>query len=234
MYAPLVLTLVYRNRLFIRCLTQSYFIRAPVVPITANGTTTGTPSSSKATSHTGAIAGGIAGGVVALVLVVGTIAFVRRRRARRQDDFRKSAVSSFSNTALEAHPQLTVTPFNPTLAGAARLEVGSQIWTASDGPSPTSEPAQGAASVPVGLSSKELARLRSAAMNSPPTHARSSSSGSQPTYTPTIDVTEGSTVAPTPVTLRLQTEVESLRREMQELRAERFEAPPSYGDGGGV
>ena len=41
---------------------------------------------------------------------------------------------------------------------------------------------------------------------------------------------------PTLETRRLQTEVESLRREMQQLRvrAERFEAPPSYGDGGGV
>jgi hypothetical protein len=172
-----------------------------------------------------------------LILVVGSIVFVRRRRTRGQDDFRKSDGSSFSGTDFEARPQMTVTPFNPTLAGAAPLEVGSQIWSPSDGPSSTSEPplpsAQSVAPVPVGLSSKELALLRSTAMLSPPTHARSSSSGSQPTYPPTIGATE-STVAPTPVPWRLQTEVESLRREMQELRAERFEAPPSYGDGGGV
>ena len=207
-------------------------LRAPVVQITANATTTS--PSSKATSHTGAIAGGIAGGVAALILVVGTIAFVRRRR--RQDDFRKSAGSSFSGTVIEG--QMTVTPFNPTLTDAVTLQAGSQIWTASDGPSSTSEPllppARSATPIPVGLNSKELARLRSAAMFSLPTHAPSSSSGSQPTYPPPISATEGSTVTPIPETQRLQTEVESLRREMQELRAERFEAPPSYGDGGGV
>ena len=40
----------------------------------------------------------------------------------------------------------------------------------------------------------------------------------------------------TPETRRLQTEVESLRHEMQQLwiGTEAFEAPPSYGDGGGV
>ena len=132
---------------------------------------------------------------------------------------------------------MTVTPFDPTLVGEAPPEVGSQIWTASNGPSSVSEPpftpTQSAVPVPVGLSSKQLAQLRTAAMLSPPTHARSSSSGSQPTYPPTISVTDSSTT-PTPDTRRLQTEVESLRREMQELRAERFEAPPSYGEGGGI
>ena len=140
-------------------------------------------------------------------------------------------------TAIEEPPRITVTPFNPTLDGAALLE-GSQLWTASDGPSSTSElplsPAQSAAPVPVGLSSKELALLRSTPMLSLPTHALSYSTGSQSTYPPTISATEGSTLPPTPDTQRLQTEVELLRREMQDLRAERFEAPPSYGEGGGV
>ncbi|KAI9459211.1 hypothetical protein BJY52DRAFT_387895 [Lactarius psammicola] len=220
MYAPLALT-------------------ARVVQITANATTTTTssssPSPSKVTSHTGAIAGGVAGGAVVLTLLVGTIAFVRRRR--RQDDFRKSARTSSSGAAVEARPQMTVTPFNPTLAGARSQEDWQQQWssgpvgTASDGPSSTSElplpSSQSTAPVPVGLTSKELARLRSAV--TPP-----SSSGSQPTDPPIIGITEGNTATPPPETQRLQTEMESLRREMQELRAERFEAPPSYGAGGGL
>ena len=94
-------------------------------------------------------------------------------------------------------------------------------------------PAHYAAPVPVGLSSKELALLRSAAMLSPPTSPQTSSSGLQPIYP---SATEGITLAPTPEDQRLpwQTGVESLQREIQELRAERFEAPLSYGQGGGV
>ncbi|KAI9433017.1 hypothetical protein H4582DRAFT_2188442 [Lactarius indigo] len=218
MYAPLALT-------------------APVVQITINGTEE-SPSSAKATSHTGAIAGGVAGGVGALILVVGAIVFVWRRR--RQDNFRSSAGSSFSGAAMEVGSQMKVTPFTPTLVGVAQPEAGSQGGTASDGPASSSEPllplSQNVAPVPVGLSSKELARLRSTAMRSPPTHTWSSPSGSQTSYPPTtISTTErSSTETPPPETRRLQTEMEFLRREVQELRAERFEAPPSYGTGGGV
>ncbi|KAH8997962.1 hypothetical protein EDB92DRAFT_2111814 [Lactarius akahatsu] len=213
MYAPLALT-------------------APVVQITINGTVS---SSSSSTSHTGAIAGGVAGGVVALILVVGAIAFVRRRR--RQDIFRGS---SFSGAAMEAGSQIKVTPFAPTLTGVAPLEAGSQSGLANDGLTSSSEPLlplpQSVAPVPVGLSSKELARMRSTAMRSPPTHTWSSPSGSQPSNPPTTISTaeRSSTTTPPPETRRLQTEMESLRREVQELRAERFEAPPSYGAGGGV
>ncbi|KAH9063194.1 hypothetical protein EDB87DRAFT_1604477 [Lactarius vividus] len=209
MYAPLALT-------------------APVFQIIVNATT-----SSKATSHTGAIAGGVTGGVVALILVVGAIAFVRRQL--RQDNFRKSAGTSFSGTAMLAGSPMTVTPFDPALAGTALLEAGSQSGTTRDGPSSLLPPSQSAASVPVGLTSKELAQLRSATTRSPLTthwHARTSSNGSQPTLV--VGTSEGRTSTPTPETWRLQSEVESLRREMQELRAERFEAPPSYGIGEGA
>ncbi|KAH9021641.1 hypothetical protein EDB84DRAFT_1580790 [Lactarius hengduanensis] len=214
MYAPLALT-------------------APVVQITINGTVSS--SSSTSTSHTGAIAGGVTGGVVALILVVGAIAFVRRRR--RQDNFHGS---SFSGAAMEAGSQMRVTPFAPTLAGVALLETGSQSGTTSDGLTPSSEPLlplpQSVAPAPVGLSSKELARLRSTAMRSPPTHTGSSPSGSQPSNPPTTISTaeRSSTTTPPLETRRLQTEMETLRREVEELRAERFEAPPSYGTGGGV
>ncbi|KAF8273676.1 hypothetical protein EI94DRAFT_1167505 [Lactarius quietus] len=212
MYAPLALT-------------------APVVQITANSK----PTSSSKASQTGAIAGGVVGGVAALILVAGTIAFIRRRH--RQGELRKSAGSSLTGKANGPNPQMTVTPFNTTLA--APLEAG----TTSDGLFSTSEPtllpSQGTVPVPVGLTGKELARLRSESvpMLSPPSHTQSSPSRSQPSYPPTISTTDRNTVTPTPdTTQRLQTEVETLRREMQQLRAERFEPPPSYppsyGDGG--
>ncbi|KAH9063198.1 hypothetical protein EDB87DRAFT_1681625 [Lactarius vividus] len=212
-------------------------VTAPVIHITAN-TTTSTATTSKATLHTGAIAGGVAGGLAGLILVVGAIALIRRRQ--RQDTFGKSPRTSFSGSLMNVGPHMTVTPFIPTHAGAEPLEAGSQFGTSSDGPSSMSAsplpPLQGVALIPVGLTSKELARMRSAAIRSPLAgHARTSSSGSQPAYPSTISTTErSSTATPTPETRRLQSEVEILRREMQELRAERFEAPPSYGDGGGV
>jgi hypothetical protein len=230
-------------------------LAAPVVQITVNATSPSpspSPSlaSSKATSYTGAIAGGIAGGVAALILLVGTIAFVRRRR--RQDDPRKLEGESFSGTAID---QMAVTPFNPARARTTPVETGSPAWTTSDGlfssSEPTLSPSQIAAPTPVGLTDKELARLRSTPTlsplshappshappsHAPPSHAPSSSSGSQPTSRRTVSTTDQATVTPTPETRRLQTEVESLRREMQQLRvrAERFEAPPSYGHGGDV
>ena len=232
MYAPLALTFVYSIRLFIRCLI-CYFFRAPVVPIQVNATTRTTPSQ----SHTGAIAGGIAGGVAALILLVGATTFVRRRR--RPDDSRKSARSPFLGAAFEEFPQMTVTPFNPTHDGGPP-EVGSQIRTMNDGPSTTEHPpllpAHRAAPVPVGMGSKELARLRSAAMLSPPTSSQTSSSGFQPIHPPAVSATEGITLTPTPEDQRppWQTAVESLQREVQGLRAEIFEPPPSYGQGGGI
>jgi hypothetical protein len=194
---------------------------------------------------------------VALILVVGVIAFVRRRRG--QHDFRRSAGSSFTGVALEPlhGPQMAVTPFNTntTLTVSTTQEAGSPVYTTSDELFSTSEPtippSQNTASIPVGLSSKELAQLRSAPMPSapmpsapmpsapmpsPPTHPHSTSSVSpQSTSPPTISITDGrlSTATPTSDTRRLVSEVESLRREMQQLlaHAERFEAPPSYGDG---
>ncbi|KAH9000741.1 hypothetical protein EDB86DRAFT_3075191 [Lactarius hatsudake] len=212
-------------------------VTAPVAQITVNPTTS-TATTSKAASHTGAIAGGVAGGFAGLILVAAAIALIRRRR--RQDNFGNSPRTSFSGSLMNVGPHMTVTPFIPTLAGAAPLDAGSQFGTKSDGPSSTSEsplpPLQGVAPILVGLTSKELARMRSAADRFPLAgHARTSSNGSQPVYPSTISTTErSSTATPTPETRRLQSEVKILRREMQELRAERFEAPPSYGEGAGL
>jgi hypothetical protein len=166
-----------------------------------------------------------------LIVVVGVIAFVSRRR--RQDE----AETFISSTAVEPRPQMAVTPFDTTLAGATPRETGHPVWTMSNGLFSKSDPTlsrlQNAASTPVGLTDKELARLRSAPMLSPPTHPHSSSSGSQPASPPIISTTDQSGATPTPNTRILQTEMETLRREMQPLlaHAERFEAPPSYGDG---
>jgi len=86
-------------------------------------------------------------------------------------------------------------------------------------------PSSRALPLPVGLSGKELARLRNESSHSQLTDALSS--GLLLTATTELGAATSSSEA-----RRLQSEVESLRREMQQLRAERFEAPPGYEDEG--
>ena len=89
--------------------------------------------------------------------------------------------------------------------------------------------------VPAGLSSKEMARLRAEALaggSSRQSHNGSSSNLSHPEFTssPENVVTESGEATSSLDTRRLHSEVESLRREMERLRAEGviIEAPPSY------
>ena len=85
-------------------------------------------------------------------------------------------------------------------------------------------------SIPVGLSGKELAQLRTNASRSETTDRRPSDYSSPPT-------TDGDALggvaaenAPSPDARRLWSEVDLLRHEVQQLRAERSEpeAPPTY------
>ena len=80
MYAPLALTFVVLQATFCVSLQLTFFVRAPVLQVTANLTTT-SGSSSKA--HTGAIIGGAIGGVVGL-FAIGAFAFLLRRRQRQR------------------------------------------------------------------------------------------------------------------------------------------------------
>src|SRR6266702_5428383 len=215
----------------------------------STSTTTTTGTSSMAISHTSFVAGGIIGGAAAVILVIGAIAFVRRRR--RQDHMRKIVGPSFSNALMGAGSEVIVTqvtPFNPTLTDTSPLDAGSQIdreQQRSDhvgtstfplNPEPSSsgpllQSSLRAVPIHVRLSSKELARLRSSAAHTQLIPAESSSSGSQPTPPPVITAGQGE---PTPARA-IQSEVENLRREVeqvraQQVRAEIFEAPPSYGE----
>ena len=215
--------------------------RAPVLTIKTDGTT-GASEKLAASSHTGAIAGAVAGGVTATLLVIGAILFIRRRRKLSR---RRSAVSIFSTSFVEGGPSVTVTPFN--LSTLDTTLQGSDSWTgqqqllpeSSDGgmasdprslsstPAPTLPRLRPVPPVPPGLSSKELARLRTEVQQ---TYTQHSSDTTQSSATPTV-YTARSGVTSSSDTRRLQSEVESLRREMQQLRVERFEPPPSYTSG---
>ena len=212
--------------------------------VTNPSVTTGAGEQPAASSHTGAIAGAVVGGVAVVLLVIGVTLFVRRRRRLSR---RKSAGSKFSTSFMEGGPSATVTPFN--LSPLDTTQQGSNSWIeqqqllpedpdggmASDprSLSSTSTPSlalprsRPVAPVPPGLSSKELARLRTEAQQ---THTQHSSDTTQSSSTPTL-YTALSGVTSSSDNRRLHSEVESLRREMQQLRVERFEPPPSYTSG---
>jgi len=171
--------------------------------------------------------------------VIGAIVFVRRRRRLSR---RESAGSKFSTSSVEGGPSVTVTPFN--LSPLDTLQQGSDSWTGqqqllpehSDGgtasdprslsstPAPALPNSRPVAPVPPGLSSKELARLRTEAQQ---TYTQHSSDTTQSSSTPTVFTAQSGATSPSD-TRRLQSEVESLRREMLQLRTERLEPPPSY------
>lgn len=183
-------------------------------------TTTKTRTSSNTKSNTSAIAGGIAGGVVALLAVIGIIVFVRRRGGKGRP---------LLSDPIEDGSPVIMTPFEP-IPSAATLD--SPNWMEQ---LPRS---QLVAPVPSGLSAKELARLRARNLDSQPSHNpstnESTSNVSQSMSSPiVVSEPSGATSAYDP--RRLQSEVESLRREMEVLRMVGMAtgAPPSYTEGDG-
>ena len=137
-------------------------------------------------------------------------------------------------------PEVTVTPFSPmgsTPSGTARSDGESHMAELRQ-PLPSAPFSSESSSstllrvlpVPAGLSDKELAHIRSA--GSQHSFGLSPNSESAPS-TPlpvTTDRSSATSLSRAEDQRPWQSEVESLRREMEQLRAERFdaEAPPSY------
>lgn len=216
------------------------FLRAPN-RLVVNSTQAGTPQTkTPPKSHRGVVTGGVIGGVVAL-LAVGTIALVVWHRRRQRHGYgRTSAGSSFLGATTSHGTQVTVTPFNPTMltpTEAAPLETATQMnfhqrlfsRPFSPGDSPLS--LRRMVSVPVGLSGKELAQLRSNRLRSQPMVRRAS-------YTPLSvaigrDALEGAAASPTSSSeARRPRSENNLPRheihEIQRLSVEESEPPPSY------
>ena len=196
-------------------------------------------TSTKPVSHAGVIAGATVATLGALFSVIGVVTFVRRRQRRKMHN---SIGASSSTSLIGVAPQATVTPFY--MAPPETMQRDPESWMT--GPQPQSVSlgayndagASGSSSTPLplppsippmvpphaGLSSKELARLRSEALARSSNHTHSESSGSRSVTPPTRD----RSIASQSDARRLQSEVENLRREMDLLREERLEAPPSY------
>ena len=189
-------------------------------------------SSSHTKSNTPAIVGGVIGGVAAIVSVIGTTFFVRRRRRQHRSAFSDlmEDVSIPSGAALTSG---TWAGQQPLLSEGPEAEMTTLHSLSSTPPaiSPYSGPV---APVPVGLSAKDLARLRTEALNLGQSHNNATSNVPQSTSSlNVVDESGGATSSYDP--RRLQSEVESLWREMERLRTSgpATGAPPSYTEGEG-
>ena len=169
---------------------------------------------------------------------------------------RNSVQSSNSGAKMEASLRMRVTPFNLGPHGEAQSDPALRVLL-QDSPTTPSEAAaltadcESPSTIPPrhpyspsllsplanSLSSKELARLRAETSGPRQTSTNMESSGpqAQPEPDDVPIVTAGpeqvATIPPSE-TRELRSVVESLQREMQQLRAERFDAPPSYSDDG--
>ena len=201
-------------------LSSKTAIKGPIVPDLAV----------KPQPHRHVVSGGVIGGVAALLAIV-TIALAIWHR-RRQSHGRTDFGSSFLRESTDPGTQVTVTPFSPimlTLTEATLLAAGTQIdfqQRLSHRPSSLEDlllPLQRVQSVPVGLSSKELVRLRSQPLDgAPPDLPLADTIGG--------DALDGVVVATTSLSeaRRLQLETNFSRHEIQQLLSERSESPPSY------
>ena len=226
----------------------------PMYTITLDGTKTPKtkPSSKKRNWNMGTIVGSTIGGVAAIFVVIGIVAFLKRRRMLRRSRPR----SIFSTDSMDAGPQMIVSPFDPNsfdqhseiLAEQQPLRIGEpeaamfvhhRLSSSLPAVLPLPQPV---APVPVGLTDKEMARLRSEAFSSPEPHdfhvSALAVNMSEPTSTsesPLNAVTESGESLYDP--RRLHLEFESLRREVERLRADGLPtavtAPPSYAEGDG-
>ncbi|KAI9446259.1 hypothetical protein H4582DRAFT_543251 [Lactarius indigo] len=177
--------------------------------------------------------------IVAIALVV--------RRRWRQSHRRTSFESSSLGEVVSQGAQVTVTPFNPTgstLTEVAPLDVGPQTDSQQQlvhRPSQledSSVPLRGVGSVPVGLSGKELARLRSLAnrSRSRPTDGQPSNPGPPLTTTADRSVLEGAAAVATSSSEAriLRSEVvlgQEVMHEIQRFHTEISGPPPSYTSG---
>ena len=206
------------------------FLRVPVNLTIPNPTTSPTGTSSESKSHTGTVVGGVIGGVTALLAIV-TIALAVWHRRQSHKRTSPSIGSSSFRDATDQGTQVTMTPFS--LTGLAPTEAAPLAAGLVHRPSSAGDPSlplRQEAPFPVGLSDKELARLRSNGLRSQAMDRRPPSPRS--TITDGGDASEGAVAAATGSSglqqLRLESNYLRVGPDIQQLLVERSESPPSY------
>ena len=204
------------------------------------------PLHGKQKKNIGVIIAGVIVGVSAIMAAITITTFVRRRRRRA----RPRSILSFSSDFREAGPELIVTPFDPysheaaqdssilaeqepLVTGEPDAEMVALNRLSSKPPAPLPFP-QPETPIPVGLSDKEIARLRAEGFDSRQSLNLGVSSPDVIQSTSSLNVLETREAPYDP--RRLHSEVETLvRQEMERLHAEGLGvgAPPSYSTGAG-
>jgi hypothetical protein len=204
------------------------------------------------TSHVSGATRAIISTIAALVLL-GAVILVFIWYRRRYNTIGGS--SEFSSGVMEAGSRVEVTPFvsshheiaqrdSMTGTGWHQPQSGlpATVVTNADTHDPYSSPSglhpQLPASVPVGLSDKELARIRAenlrsqSAIHTIAVSLPGDASGSQSPSLPATATEQRGSPTSQPLFRTLQSQVDRLWREMRQLRAERLgsEAPPSYAE----
>jgi gas vesicle protein len=245
MYAPLALMFVFgESPIFFKApadFPQSSCHQITANHTTANHTTTNhtTTTGTSPKSHTGTIIGGAIGGVAVLLMLATISLVIRRRKSQSQKRTSVGSSSSLSFLKKVTNKSFQVTG---TAAQSAYTEVvGSQTVQQEQMVHPfvpfvSPRSSSGVASIPVGLTSKELAHLRSLANGSRPEPTDGqpppdSSSESAARIDRDAHVPMAAEATALPEAQTIWSEFNLLRNEVQQLRAERSEAPPTYFSG---
>ena len=182
-------------------------------PIGSDGT-----GSSGSKSNAGAIAGGVIGGLAIVGIVVGIFVVLRRKHRQRYEETEKAEV------VRQPPPHPTITPYHQvsTTGSIDMTPLSTGI---------SSDPFDSMGTIP---SSKARALMNRVRYDVPSESVATSSSdfssqtglmaGRDP-LSPGVAQSVSSTEV-----MVLRTEVENLRRVVQDIRAERLEPPPEYAE----
>ena len=214
MFAPLALKCVFSLSLFPWLI--GFLCR---IPVQINTTSTTPGKASPLWPHAASVAKPVAGAVTALLLVTGILAFILWRR-RRSNIGESPATSSAASLPVRG---IELTPFTPRHLN--ETHGNAEPWM--EWQEPLSGP-RSPSFVPVGLTSKELARIRAETAVTLPD---SDESRSQPLSLPVV--ASGLAATSSPIIRAEESQLDRLWREIHQFTTERLrsEAPPSYTEG---
>ncbi|KAM5540214.1 hypothetical protein V8D89_006033 [Ganoderma adspersum] len=185
-------------------------------------------SGSTRSSNVGAIVGGVVGGLAIVSIVAAIFVVLRKRRMQKHEEADTAEVTEHS----PHHPTLTPYRQDPTLdyvpvaadTTGGFAGIGTEDMGAYDGAaiSPSPDPPTKAR--------REAMQTRTHHPAPSESVAASSNVGSQAGSASSRDLLSRRESISTTDVVGLRTEVENLRRVMQDIRAERLEPPPEYAE----
>ncbi|KAM5540211.1 hypothetical protein V8D89_006030 [Ganoderma adspersum] len=185
---------------------------------------------SKSSTNVGAIVGGVIGGLAIVGIVAAIFVVLRKRRMQKHEEADTADVTEYSPhhpplMPYRQHPSLDYVPvvadMTAGFAGIGTRDMG-EYDRAAISPSPDLSTTRKARC--------EAMQTRTRHPASPGFVAASSDVGSQAGSASSRDLLSRRESISTTDVVGLRTEVENLRRVMQDIRAERLEPPPEYAE----